>query len=471
MGSNLKKKGSEKDAVWVVNSNAGMAVWLMRDAAIRKQLLDPSKTEVFDGGELPKGTSLTDAEKKLRGWGTVAKTSYGEWLVWLQSALDDCTASTEYGRKGVRKGLTEKAVAPGQTPLTEQEVALSYRYDLPVHAVGYNWLESNATSAIHLGGEIDRIMERYRKAGKRCEKVIVVTHSMGGLVTRHCSEVRGYKDKILGVVSSVMPATGSATAYRRVKAGWEGSGLARKVLGEDANEITAVFGQSPGPLQLLPDPEYGNGWLKIHDGSQFMSLPKSGDPYTEIYTQRVKWWKLIDDTLLNPTDKDNRQIEQNWAAYVILIKDHVFTFQKAISHRYHPCTYAFFGDDEKHKTFGDVVWKRTQVSSWWNDQKYAAMDLPTASDTYTGLIQVKAGKLGPIEIKKSFEVQPAEENGDGTVPIRSGRAPEKYAKACVPFTGVDHEGAYKPPACRLFALWAITRIVSNVKGTTMEYTQ
>ncbi|WP_279610154.1 DUF2345 domain-containing protein [Burkholderia sp. BCC1640] len=61
-------------------------------------------------------------------------------------------------------------------------------------------------------------------------------------------------------------------------------------------------------------------------------------------------------------------------------------------------------------------------------------------------------------------------SSNGTVPIRSGRAPAPFAKACVAFGGVEHEGAYNPLPCRLFALRAITRLVSNVKGTSMEYT-
>jgi hypothetical protein len=79
----------------------------------------------------------------------------------------------------------------------------------------------------------------------------------------------------------------------------------------------------------------------------------------------------------------------------------------------------------------------------------------------------------PFAVEAMFKTQGAGENGDGTVPMRSGRAPEQHVKACFAFNGFDHEGAYdpspKPHPQQLFALLAITRIISNVKGTTMEY--
>lgn len=480
MGSNLRDK-KNNDPVWVVNSAAGMAGWLTSKADARKRLLDPANTAVFDGGDLPPGTSLTYSEKRARGWGTVSKKSYGEWLVWLQDALDDCTAGNDYGRKGLRKSLTQQAVAQGLTKLTDQEVGLSYRYQYPVHAVGYNWLQSNAESAKHLGREIDRIMALYRQRGHRCERVIVVTHSMGGLVARHCSEVRGYRDKILGIVSGVMPATGSATAYKRVKAGWESDGTtkgwaARNVLGENADEITAVFGQSPGPLQLLPDPDYGMGWLQIQSAEgQYVRLPQGGDPYSEIYTQRGKWWGLIDDKLLNPLDKSKRQIEQDWKQFKSLVDEDVKDFHACISRRYHPHTYAFYGDDAKHKTFGDVVWARkTKPSLRGVTPKpiVAPLDLAVLYDDRVGTqILTDTPKLLAPASREEFSLREAAENGDGTVSIRSGRAPAAYAKACVAFQDVDHEGAYEPLYCRRFALWAVTRIVGNVKGTPMEYAQ
>jgi pimeloyl-ACP methyl ester carboxylesterase len=92
-----------------------------------------------DHGDYPK------AEE--RGWGSVAWSFYGDLLTSIQ----------DWG-----------------TPL---KVLL----DLPVYAFGYNWLESNRVSGAKLRDFISTI---------QAEKVIIVTHSMGGLVTPETSVTR-----------------------------------------------------------------------------------------------------------------------------------------------------------------------------------------------------------------------------------------------------------------------------------------
>jgi len=486
MGSNLCNLKGEP--VWVVDSPQAMVPWATKNASYRKQKLDPNQTQVYGGGKLPEGTSLSTVEKKQRGWGTVSKKSYGDWLVWLQNALDDCHPGTDHGRSGLRASLRDMVITQGLEKLTDAEIGLSYRYRFPVHAVGYNWLKSNHIASEDLGKAIDRIISAYRDHG-RCDKVILVTHSMGGLVARHCSEPFGYREKILGIVHGVMPATGSATAYKRVKSGTESDGtviggVSRRVLGATAEEITAVFAQSPGALQLLPSPDYGNGWLKIRDGGRPVpSLPMSGDPYSDIYLKRRVWWGLIDEQLINPLDTAKTNINADWTNFCTLLTTVVRRFHEAISRRYHPCTYVFYGDDEQHKTWEDVEWTCQRKPSLWkgsdsylDDDRYDPKDKPAAADDRIGTIEIVAGRTESslnLPVSKTFKIGPASDNGDGTVPVRSGSAPKHYSKACIGFSGIDHEGAYNPTPQphppQFFTLWAIVRIVGNVKGTTMEY--
>jgi hypothetical protein len=308
--------------------------------------------------------------------------------------------------------------------------------------------------------------------------VIIVTHSMGGLVARHYSEVlgtkeggSGHRDKVLGILHGVMPTTGSPTAYKRVKAGTEGA--AGVVLGDDAEKVTAVFAQSAGPLQLLPSREYGTEWFSISDGDEYYRLP-TVEPYSEIYLQHDKWWGLIDDKLINPLDANNLTLKEDWSKYETLIKKDVLRFHKDMSDRYHANTYAFYGDDEAHKTWGDIVWKRKTVrQGLWNVKTPPIpnlLDITTYSDTRKGS-QIIQSKLKNWPIIDDFSLQDANENGDGTVPIRSGRAPEGRGgvKVCVPYPGVNHEGAYKKNEQRVFALWAITKIVQAVLGTNLSH--
>ncbi|MBC8722527.1 MULTISPECIES: lipase family alpha/beta hydrolase [Paraburkholderia] len=471
MGTNLADL--KDNPVWLVDSSKTLAKWAIKTPTYRKNTLDPSRTKVSDQGSIPTGTVLSEAELRGRGWGTVSKMFYGDFLVWLENALNDCNPATDYGNNGLRAQLEQELVAPNLAKLSGSEVDLSYKYYLPVHAVGYNWLQSNAESAQWLADQIDSIIDGYRKRKYKCEKVILVTHSMGGLVSRYCAEVLdGYRDKILGIVHGVMPATGSATAYRRVKAGTEPGGNlisygTSLVLGNMSSKVMPVFAQSAGPLQLLPSPEYGPGWLKIRDGERLISLPLKGNPYDDIYTKRGAWWGLIDEDLLDPETKSTS--DQNWANFKDLIAKDVRQFHQAISGKYHPHTYAFWGDDKEHKTWGDVVWKRTQASSFWNSDAYDVQNKPVNANNLMGRIDVLAGNLGPVDVHKTFELQAAGENGDGTVPIRSGSAPAPYAQAAVGYKDVDHGAAYTKLPQQKFALWGIVKVLQNVAGTTLEY--
>ncbi|MFT4439182.1 lipase/acyltransferase domain-containing protein [Caballeronia sp. 15715] len=343
-----------------------------------------------------------------------------------------------------------------------------------MHAVGYNWLQSNAQSAQRLSKQIASFMAYYKSKGLMCERVILVTHSMGGLVARYYSQCTGGAETVLGVVHGVMPATGSATAYKRVKTGSEmPTGF---VLGADAAQMTAVFAQSPGPLQLLPSPEYGMNWLQIRDGSKVVSLPAS-DPYSQVYTARGEWWSLCDDKLVNPLDGSKKAIEADWSSFEQLINQDVLSFHLALSGKdktgeYHNNTYAFYGDDAAHSTWGDVVWERTRTAVSQIFGKYKAIDDMAVGavkrDGGTGsqtLLQESEG----VPITTKFSLRSANENGDGTVPIRSGRIANKNVKACVAYSNVDHEGAYKNLPQQLFALWAVTKIAYEVRNTPMAY--
>jgi len=440
MGSNLMSTRTKSEPVWLVDSQASMASWIVKGASKRKMILDPQKTTVYDCGIIPQGTDQKDHELKRRGWGEVSNMSYGAFLVWLENTLDDVYRDTDYGREGLRAQLMKQVVAkaPGVTALSHDEVALSYRYQFPVHAVGYNWLQDNADSAQRLHERIEYFMNYYpNRFNYECKQVILLTHSMGGLVARHYSEVLNQRDKVLGIVHGVMPATGAATAYKRVKAGTEGDIGTSHVLGVDAAEVTAVFAQSPGALQLLPSTEYGKGWLKIRD-DQFIGLPVK-EPYSEIYTQRHKWWGLVNDQLLNPLDPKKLALDQDWDAFAKLIQKRVQSFHTGISGKYHANTYAFYGDDVQHKTWGDVIWKGSAQShpGFWRVPPIPIQDelkQNAANDTGTGSQTVVVPQNG-WPTRQNFVLQEAGENGDGTVPRRSGMAPtgRSGVQVCVPY--------------------------------------
>src|SRR4051812_6269596 len=96
---------------------------------------------------------------------------------------------------------------------------------------------------------INQVMDDLNQSGYECNQVIVVTHSMGGLVGRALvhPDYGNLQDKVLGIVHGVMPAIGAPAAYKRMRAGFEDGGmmsgpeesLAAKVAGNYGNEVTA----------------------------------------------------------------------------------------------------------------------------------------------------------------------------------------------------------------------------------------
>ena len=133
--------------------------------------------------------------------------------------------------------------------------ALGKLFVFPVYGFGYNWSASNRTSGAKLAARITEVIAEGKKIVGACEKVILVTHSMGGLVARSAMKLSGAEGQVLGVVHGVQPAYGAPAAYMRMKAGFEGSGfkgkIASRFLGPNGRDVTALLANSIGGLQLL----------------------------------------------------------------------------------------------------------------------------------------------------------------------------------------------------------------------------
>jgi hypothetical protein len=301
---------------------------------------------------------------------------------------------------------------------------------------------------------------------------------MGGLVARACSELKGMQGKIAGIVHGVMPATGSPTAYKRVRAGTEGP-TGAVVIGGTAEKMTAVFANSPGALQLLPNQLYGNGWLKLGTGTgrqfkEVTSLP-NGDPYEQIYKQRGPWWALVREELINPA---NLKAHKGWSAYVNNI-DKASAFHAELKTQYHPNTYTFHGDGRDNNnglTWGAVRWEaeaagdlrtvtrgrlgHAELPMTASAAEMLAMS-PTADDGQGKLSAVTGGFKG-----YNFVISPKDAAGDGTVPVVSGNAPASKSGVKATYhlnlDGQGHEGAYRNPVAQRVTLHSILRITQTV---------
>lgn len=486
MGSNLKTKDKKNsDELWRLDSMFSPKGWLFKGATKRKKLLDPKKVLVDPEGRVDDDLAEPGFDsRQKRGWGEAAYISYGDFLPWLQRSLNDFDNIDIGERVKLIDDILDLDI--GSTALTRDEVKLSYKYLFPLHVVGYNWLDTIEESAKVLLKQIDKIISDYHSKKIKCEKVILVTHSMGGLVARYCSELTGGNSKILGIVHGVMPALGAASAYRRMKSGMEydisnfNSWGVALVAGSNAAEMTAVLSQSPGPLQLLPGMEYGMQWFKIKDGEQTYSLPKT-NPYDDIYTVRGKWWSMCEENLINPANVtlNKSQLDNDWLNYTTLIYGKVKHVIEDLAGRYHGNTHAFYGNETP--TFSELIWK--------GETNFLDKSLPKGrphfplkgkvASTANPDLNTARSVLTPFEgdgwqddwqkvIRQRYQIQAPTDLGDGTVPVHSSKIPEHYLQSRVALP-VEHEPAYKHPAAQKYTLWAIVKIAQKVKQTSLRY--
>ena len=425
MGSNLKDSDSDKK-VWHADLYQGLDAlrWIKETKEARKELLSPATTEV----DLTGTVLYNDLEGKVfasrekRGWGSALYKSYGEPLHTLQCMLNDGhilldNLLNRTSRRTPRQFLIGEDLdaEKGEEMLTEAEVRHSYDFLFPVHVFGYNWLESNVKSAELLGQYIQTVLSLY--LGRLAvNKVILVTHSMGGLVARHYSENKGGREHILGIVHGVMPDLGSPATYRRMKTGetW----IIGQVLGDSAAKLMPVLAQSPGPLQLLPGKAYGMGWLKIKGRNTQMSLPVE-DPYKEIYLNKTVWWQLCEERLLLG------DTAEEFKKYQKIIKNDVETFIEELNGKYHSNTYAFYGGSAKHPSDDHLIWQQ----------------VPTPISVSGIPIESITNRFHRSWQGNTFKLTSSGSAGDGTVPVRSGRISFSGLRSLLA-TEVDHEGAY-----------------------------
>jgi hypothetical protein len=422
---------------------------------------------------------------RARGWGEVFFNSYGSLLQHLESRLN----STFSGGRLLPEWTDVVGVEPKfwladpslpQRALTEEELKrVSTGCWFPVYAFGYNWLQSNGDSAKIIALRIKKVMDELTKLNYECNQVIVVTHSMGGLVGRALIHPNygNLQDQVLGIVHGVMPAIGAPATYKRMRAGFEDPGIisggqesvVAKVLGNYGHEVTAVLANSQGGLQLLPTEAYGNGWLRVsHNGRDLDALPKQGDPYREIYKLQDKWYALFREKWINPCgwtpDKGGGSFERT-CTYL----DKVQSFHREIANTYHKNSYAHYGADRERRSFEEVIWEIDKncvnLAGW--------RDWPVIDDTMQGRLELvrpapseTAQTLpfsdgAPVSIYATIRLPTSP--GDQTVPAKSAdhQLRSKVFKGIFRQTGYEHQSSYKDPRAVASTLYSIVRIAQS----------
>jgi len=491
MGSNLRAR-SQDSVVWrppngVLNGLAAAFTWMWRGPKTRQTMLDMKAVEVDPSGPIQVGDSgLSEVLARERGWGTVMKDSYHPIMALMQQALNAIASysagtpmkSAETGavlrgdwRKSGMIDPMEYGERSGLPALTKAELVRAAHYQFDVWCAGYNWLQSNRDSGADVKKYIDEAVLKYYEDKKiQAEKVILVTHSMGGLVARALTELHRY-DKVLGVVHGVQPATGAPAFYHHARCGYEG--VAQVILGRNAGEVTAVIANAPGALELAPSFDHDNGkpWLFLRDSTsdRVTSLPSKDNPYSEIYTNPA-WYglvpkensKYLDMSIGSAGSKRTLRdgFNKNLAA--------VSKFHKDISGSYFSPTYIHYGAESTRHSWQSIEWKGDLSligkGLYFDDENgaYARTEVSSHGVYPTGYT-LKGVVLQPGPLQ----------GGDGTVPETSGVAPDRAAIAGS-FRhgnmgkgthnirkGYEHQNSYRDPRAHWATLYSIIKIAQT----------
>lgn len=507
-GSNLKVRRNVKlpehhplnpgEAAWrppvdLVDALAERRQWERRNPAQRQMILHPGLVEVDGGGSLAyRPGELSNDEMRARGWGEIYPGAYGTLLFELQSHLDRSFRVNVLKQREVR--IYWKMVMQANPArwglrdvdhVTEQELEHFARFQYPVYGFGYNWLASCRDAADRLVGRINEIIGYWTGRRHECSKVILVTHSMGGLVAR--AAAKQIPDRIAGVVHGVMPAHGAPVAYRRIACGTETAspdappleqarGRVFATIAGDRPELTTpVLAVSPGVLQLLPTHEYPRPWLFLKvpgAGEQagaagaVLSLPE-GDPYA-FYRDTSAWYSMIALNLVDPAGMykntpggagsivDDAVAEAEAFHKEVLTRVEAQDGQNAKVAYYHDQTYAFYGVDSMHPSYRTITWIASNKSP-------LRVPLTAANLRRAALLRRADGGAREVAIEGAatlrFSISAPDGAGDDTVPSESGRAPEGKVKRAFATKGYAHQASYDDPHMLLLLRHLIVKIV------------
>ena len=329
MGTRLRFPDGSGLPRWDPDSNSEMFEWFNVDAAtkLRSMSMFAPATILADSA---------DADEHRRGWDQVAQGFYRTLFVAIEQAFN----------------TPPPIVIPGVPQLR-----------CPVWVMGYDWRQGNARHVSALDAFIDRVLESERGS----QRVIIVTHSMGGLVARAALAALGdrFTRRVKGVIHTVQPATGAVVAARRFRTGFSkaidgplGEAMIAIAGGalesadqfatpdEDAEGIRKFaqtmlfqalfsdrrFGPSPifynrlmavlaGPNELLPSDAGGRGWWPFAQGRPESLFDLYGMP-----------GGLIEPSLA--LDAAGISLQARFSEAKI--------FHKSIEQRYHPVTGVLF---------------------------------------------------------------------------------------------------------------------------------
>ncbi|MFN9993999.1 MAG: lipase family alpha/beta hydrolase [Phycisphaerales bacterium] len=277
---------------------------------------------------------------------------------------------------------------------------------------GYDWRKSN----LHNGRLLKEFI-RDTVAPTSSLPPIIVTHSMGGLVTRAACAAHGMEDMIAGVVHTMMPTYGAAEAYGSQLHGTMGMPF-RFLIGSTRLEINCVSSGVTGMYQLMPSSRYPHAWASYD--SQLFNHTIPNTPYSlsrpyEIYRESTGLIGIVDHSTFeaNVVNVGANTYVNNTRRMLQHILDNIAEaerYHETVVRDYcHPCTWLIAGTDQATVIDSSVHYHRDTVYGVELDP-YSSCDLNTGSA------------------------------GDATVPLSSARILESHANCRGGYivSGIEH---------------------------------
>lgn len=292
------------------------------------------------------------------------------------------------------------------------------------------------------------------------------------------------------------------------------------LVGRDGPEFTGLTVNAPGPLELLPMPDYHNAqpWWIFRNirREEILSLPKPGDTLG-LYTTKA-WYGLVPDqssTMLDPAGITKKRLAVTNSSMTVQ-KNFQSTMQDVVErqnqliNKYHPNTYAFYGtgslpskeeivsaslrnpsnapiqqetseSSETLRTFGRIYWRGNFPAGTTEADLLGAQLL---SDEMTGRFRLLVkGHAVDVEAEPMLRAQTAVSGlaidrgqipGDGTVPVWSSEAAARGLKdgidggkangVQIAFAqkGFDHQKCFQHPWARWAVLYSMVKIAKTI---------
>ena len=429
---------------------------------------------------------------RWRGWSEVLfDGAYGSMLQHTEKHMNNIVLAGKLhpvwrGASGLSASVMKDPSSFGgvsANPITEADLKKIAACWYPVHAMGYNFVQSNGATAVTIARRLRALVKNYRERGFKCHEVILVTHSMGGLLARaliHPNYGKIVNDNdltILGIYHSVMPAIGAAGAYKRMRFGFQEKDTTAgeyeaEVLGINGIHATAILANAPAPLEMMPGVVYGEKWLRVVDqqDKELWSWPREGATALDaIYLQPANaWWRLINPEWINPAKIE----EKNGGGLMEVNRrlKNAFEFLESIKDTYHSLTYASYCASPKRLSYGNVTFK---VIDGLNNEIPYTKEKNKSLSPEKWILKVDNAKNELVVQNGSQKIRlmlmPANAAGDDTVPSKNLEKCFNKERLFIHGTkdGTDygHQDSYSNPNVLSSMLYSIIQIAKTAKWT------